>query len=136
MELCARDLNALILKPPNFRLKEHNTRIWFRQIVKGLQGLHEQNISYMDIKPSNILYKLESSGKYIFKLTDFGLSFMLRTEETATTNQTKGTPHYMVPEIFTAIDSGISYETKPTDIYSLGLTLAYSLCALSSIAKQ
>jgi serine/threonine protein kinase len=74
MELCDGVLSHLIRTSPENRLSEDKAREWFKQISKGLRYLHEQNIVHLDLKPNNILFKRNSCGSFIYKLSDFGLS--------------------------------------------------------------
>jgi len=43
------------------------------QIFKGIKALHDNSISHRDLKPDNILYKLDK-GEIIYKISDFGLA--------------------------------------------------------------
>jgi serine/threonine protein kinase len=43
-------------------------------LLKGLVLLHKNNFVHMDIKPSNIVGKKDSDGKYILRYIDFGLT--------------------------------------------------------------
>ena len=44
------------------------------QIAIGLNHLHKNKIVHFDIKPKNIIYKQQSDGSRIYKLTEFGLA--------------------------------------------------------------
>jgi serine/threonine protein kinase len=129
MELCDGSLDQLIWN--EWRLSEDKTREWFQQISEGLRYLHSQNVVHLDLKPNNILYKRDSSVNLIYKLTDFGLSQKYKMDcLTPKYNVPAGTPKYIAPEvIFSGLN--IDYETKPADIYSLGITLAASVAGMS-----
>ncbi len=73
---------------------EHKKSL-MKQILSGLDYLHENNIIHRDLKPENILL---SEDKLIAKITDFGIS----TQGDTTANMERslvGTPWYMAPEI-------------------------------------
>ena len=44
------------------------------EISQGCQFIHDLNIVHFDIKSANILYKKVASDKYVFKVSDFGVS--------------------------------------------------------------
>ncbi|KAI5956048.1 hypothetical protein KGF57_003534 [Candida theae] len=75
----------------------------FKQIVRGVQFLHNHNIVHRDLKPENIL--IDDDG--VLKISDFGYSFNLRDPQaiTASFKQTphfliSGTPSFKAPELF------------------------------------
>jgi serine/threonine protein kinase len=41
---------------PEYKLTEEKVQIFMRQIIQGLQYIHELNIVHLDIKPYNILF--------------------------------------------------------------------------------
>ena len=49
-------------------------------LISALDTLHDQGILHLDIKPENILFDSNEADAKI-KLTDFGLSRMLQTQE-------------------------------------------------------
>jgi len=91
-----------------------------REVARGLEHMHAQNIIHRDIKPSNV--RIGTDGQV--KLMDFGIA---KSEEQETdkpltaTGIIIGTPSYMSPEQA----SGDKLTTQ-SDIYSLG-TMMYEL---------
>lgn len=75
-DLCLRIRNS-----PGGRLTENDSKFFFHQILLGLQYMHNQGIAHRDIKGDNILLK-DCSESPCLKLTDFGLSKFLQTENT------------------------------------------------------
>lgn len=82
------------------------------QIGSVLEYMHSQNIIHHDIKPGNVL--IFDDG---FRLSDFSVSIVLN-DENQQINDRFGTSFFMAPEI-----SRNSYFPKPTDMWSLGITL-------------
>jgi len=92
----------------------------FKEVCKGLQAAHRQNIVHRDLNPRNVLVSEDLS---VVKLADFGISrveAISRTEGTLTTGTlTMGTLHYMAPEQA----RGMAEVDHRADIYSLGVLL-------------
>lgn len=89
-----------------------------RQVLNGLNYLHNHKIIHRDIKPSNLLVK---NGMEV-KIADFGVSkIMYRTLDAC--NSYVGTCAYMSPERFDPDTYGGNYNGYAADIWSLGLTL-------------
>ncbi|MED6168727.1 hypothetical protein PIB30_014190 [Stylosanthes scabra] len=90
-------------------------KMYTKQLLLGLEYLHDNGIIHRDIKGANILV----DNKGCIKLADFGAS--KKVVELATINGTKsikGTPHWMSPEVILQTGHTIS-----TDIWSVACTV-------------
>ncbi|KAG7193208.1 uncharacterized protein KQ657_000969 [Scheffersomyces spartinae] len=87
-----------------------------REILKGLEYIHQQNIIHCDIKPENIMIKLNKEATVLeLKIIDFGSS-CFQDEIMFTYIQSR---FYRAPEIIL----GANYDRK-IDIWSLGCVVA------------
>lgn len=89
------DLGSLISE--NGPLKEEIGQQMTSQLLSALAYLHTNNITHRDVKPDNIL--VQSFNPFIIKLTDFGLSKMVDTEQTFLKTFC-GTLLYCAPEVY------------------------------------
>jgi serine/threonine protein kinase len=87
------------------------------QIAGALDLAHTCNIVHRDVKPANILIKLDGTAK----LGDFGMALHSASAE-PNTRTPMGTPQYIAPEIW---QGGAA--TPLTDIYALGATYYHFL---------
>ena len=114
-----------------------------KDVITGLQYLHNKNIAHRDLKPGNIrvsnqhysnpdnkdLATAYSESPIVCKLADFGLSRSLDIQtKTILMSKTecigRGTPAYMAPEVHLPKKSHVSQDDlKKTDIWSLGLVM-------------
>lgn len=111
------------------------------QLMSALSYLHVNNITHRDVKPDNIL--VQNYQPFIVKLTDFGLSKMVDTEQTFLKTFC-GTLLYCAPEVYNEFGDYDEYgqrhprnrvRRRPTgqrydhaiDIWSLGGVLFYAL---------
>eukprot|EP00914_Ancora_sagittata_P001468 GHVO01003795.1.p1 GENE.GHVO01003795.1~~GHVO01003795.1.p1 ORF type:complete len:543 (+),score=66.28 GHVO01003795.1:133-1761(+) len=100
------------------KLKEHEARRFFQQIISGVDYCHRHMIVHRDLKPENLLL-----DKYLnVKIADFGLSNMMTDGEFLRTSC--GSPNYAAPEVI----SGRLYAGPEVDIWSSGVILYALLC--------
>ncbi|KAH7170845.1 hypothetical protein EDB81DRAFT_753310 [Dactylonectria macrodidyma] len=121
-------------------LSEGVVRIMSQQLLSALGYLHTNNITHRDVKPDNIL--INSLDPIDLKLTDFGLSKMVDSEQTFLRTFC-GTLLYCAPEVYTEYaeydDNGLRSRGKKVrrmpgqrynhavDIWSLGGVLFYTM---------
>lgn len=98
-------------------LDEKLSRTFFRQIVGGVEAMHNQSLAHRDIKPQNVLL----TSDFQIKIADFGSSKRFRSDQLMKTSRV-GTRGYQAPELL--LQRG--YTTK-CDIFSLGVLLFVSL---------
>nr|DAD39444.1 TPA_asm: hypothetical protein HUJ06_013767 [Nelumbo nucifera] len=89
------------------------TQINHRNVVKLLGCCLETEVP-LDIKSTNILL----DEKYIAKISDFGVSKLLPTDQSQITTLVQGTLGYLDPEYFHT-----SQLTEKSDVYSFGVVL-------------
>ncbi|TMW57844.1 hypothetical protein Poli38472_013318 [Pythium oligandrum] len=95
-----------------------------RQLLLGLEYLHENNICHRDLKPENILV----SDDGVFKIADFGVAHLFEEEKTTPdaatlkkgyVSSTAGTYAFMGPETL----KGQAFSAYAADVWALGITI-------------
>ncbi len=89
-----------------------------QQAATALQYAHDHQIIHLDVKPSNFLlrYNAGKQQRPDLLLTDFGIA-KLDTKTTRTSQNVRGTPTYMAPELWEG------HPTPATDQYALAIML-------------
>ena len=105
-----------------------------RQAAFGLQHIHENDLVYRDIKPSN-LFLSGSETQPVVRILDLGLARWGKpqedTGELSTTGQVMGTVDYMAPEQTTGGNVDIR-----ADIYGLGATFYQLLTGVAPFTGE
>jgi len=97
------------------QLDEVTARTYFLQMLNGLAECHAAGIIHRDLKPQNLLM----DAHYQLKITDFGLSKLVRDADTAVMKtHYVGTRGYQAPELLKKKKYG-----KACDIFSAGVVL-------------
>lgn len=113
MDLCATDLVDMIEEQYFFELDRSCFLI--RQVLSGVNYLHDCHIIHRDLKLSNILIDQHQH----VKICDFGISI----ETSASNDELRifcGTPAYTAPEIISRHGA-----VTESDIWSIGVILYY-----------
>jgi hypothetical protein len=95
------------------------------QTLEALIAAQDKNLVHRDIKPTNLMVKWLPSGKFQFKLLDFGLAkFSPKpTRQTIGLNDAiLGSIHFMAPEQFERLPLDCR-----TDLYAIGCMFYYGL---------
>lgn len=134
-QACVYKRNPLLVGDDNNnvddRLDEQELRQCMRQLILGLEYLHENNICHRDLKPENIL--VGENGAY--KIADFGVAHFFEEDAKESSNQeasatasqkkkgyvssTAGTYAFMAPETL----KGGEFSAYAADVWALGITL-------------
>ncbi|XP_037039863.1 testis-specific serine/threonine-protein kinase 3-like isoform X2 [Bradysia coprophila] len=98
------------------------SKLWGKQIVEGLQYLHQNSIAHRDLKCENILITARNN----VKLTDFGFSRYITDTESDSKDDYNGYSEtfcgsllYVAPEIV----RGVAYNPYKSDMWSLGVVI-------------
>lgn len=111
------DLKNFVRKNPN---SPHTLRL-LREVLHGLEYLHSQGIIHRDMKAQNILL-VERGGEVTAKISDFGISKALESDETRDSSMLVGTIEYMAPEQFNPRKFGIDGKIRPNvDLWGFGV---------------
>lgn len=116
------DTDLYLYLNENFdKFTEDDIRDIFRRSLEAVAYCHENNIAHMDIKPENLLLKLDEDGNVTdIKLTDFGMSHRIDpSKRVIYGGKLFGTVGYMSPELYL----NKCEDLKKVDAYSMGVLL-------------
>ncbi len=105
-----------VIESEDFGLSEKRARHYFRQMVKGVEFMHNCNVCHRDLKPENILVDEETD---CVKIGDFGHCGILKRDDSKFTTVC-GTFNYVAPEV---LAQEAPYDGRKADIWSLGCIL-------------
>eukprot|EP00930_Biecheleria_cincta_P050247 TRINITY_DN3541_c0_g1_i1.p1 TRINITY_DN3541_c0_g1~~TRINITY_DN3541_c0_g1_i1.p1 ORF type:complete len:573 (-),score=88.71 TRINITY_DN3541_c0_g1_i1:150-1868(-) len=126
MELCHCSVYGRLMSNPRWTYVDLLQD--FEQILYGVAHLHSMRIFHGDIKAENIMYG--GTNGDTLKITDFGLSTVLRHNEYLTARQ--GTRVYMAPEL---LGDDVRY-SLPADMWSVGVLFFIIFVGVYPIAEN
>ena len=104
------------------RLAREEILTLFRGVAMALDYAHAREIVHRDVKPANIMLRIEEDEDLAHLvtpvLTDFGVAKIMEGVQFTGTGMTIGTPDYMAPE-----QGGNEQVTHSADLYSLAVIL-------------
>ncbi len=104
LELCS-DRNMVRAVIQNRYLPQEDCIGYFKQLLRGLEYIHSQNVIHRDVKSSNIYLHTVMDGeieRIVLKLGDFGLACRLENSAQLR-DEVMGTPNCIAPEILRCI---------------------------------
>ena len=100
---------------------------WLIGVAEALGHAHARGVVHRDLKPHNILITEDSWPKVV----DFGLSWLLDRDETA--SRRVGTPGYLAPELIE--QTGFTPDHR-VDVYGFGATLFATFAGASPFSSN
>ena len=91
------------------------------QTANGLEYLHDNGIMHCDLKPCNVLLLKTRQNKTVAKVTDFGLSKELQSDDTTGHTASMSTKSYMASECYK------KRWKKSSDMFSFGVLCYYAI---------
>ena len=123
VDLCEETLEELV-HFHNIEYLQHHGPGMIREVLCGLEFLHSKGILHRDLKPQNVLVDIEGR----MKLADFGLSRVLKEDETAVETDAKGTEGWMPPEVIKAGEKKTKGPfKKKSDVHVAGMIAFFIL---------
>jgi serine/threonine protein kinase len=118
MEFCGSgSITDLVKSSKGGSLKEEWIAYVCREILQGLNHLHQNKVIHRDIKGQNVLL----TDKAEVKLVDFGVSAQL-DRTVGRRNTFIGTPYWMAPEVIACDENPEATYDSRSDLWSLGIT--------------
>lgn len=92
---------------------------WFRDIVNGVEYIHNNDIAHLDISLENCLLscKKENKKRYNVEICDFGMA----QKSLVRITERKGKEKYRAPELWVFSKLPDNYDSRCADIFSLGV---------------
>ena len=115
MEFCAGgDLYTLVLAAGKLEVAEADC--YFKQLMRGVEYMHEMGVAHRDLKPENLLLTTHGS----LKITDFGNGECFRMaweREAHMTEGLCGSAPYIAPEEYTEKE----FDPRAVDVWACGV---------------
>ncbi|KAI9265228.1 kinase-like domain-containing protein [Phascolomyces articulosus] len=117
MEYCSGGDVFTVLQ--DFDLNDTEIDCLFKQLLLGLQYMHQCGVAHRDIKPENLVMTPQG----VLKITDFGVADVVQTcfDDNARESRGQcGSEPYWPPELFTGIIA--EYDGRALDVWSAAVT--------------
>jgi len=104
---------------PDVGMPQIEAQKFFKQLVSGVEYLHNRGIAHRDLKPENLLLDANDN----LKISDFGMATVFRYQgKERLLDKRCGTLPYIAPEVLCR-----KYQAEPADIWSCGVVLVTML---------
>src|SRR3954465_2874238 len=100
-------------------------------VCEALAHAHERGVIHRDVKPQNIIVRVDDGAGRRAKLMDFGIASLVGASTLTATGEVVGTLAYMAPE--QAEGHGA---VEPADVYSLALSLYECWTGFNPVARD
>ncbi|KAF3022598.1 hypothetical protein E8E14_013641 [Neopestalotiopsis sp. 37M] len=118
LELCEKGMIMKVrLDKDTVPYSMERCRLWFRDLVLGVEYLHMHGILHRDIKPDNLLLTQDDC----LKIVDFGSSELYEGSDFVKTAKSAGSPAFLPPELCVANPGNVS--GRAADIWCMGVSL-------------
>lgn len=106
------------LSDPMYKLTESKCQVFIKQILEGLEFIHNHRILHLNIVPNNIIF-LNKNNDHGLKIIDFAHAVKLPPgTDSHKLTQLQGTLEYLSPEVLNC-----EAVTSASDLWSLGVIL-------------
>src|SRR5215208_2338848 len=100
-------------------------------VCEALAHAHERGVIHRDVKPQNVIVRVDDGAGRRAKLMDFGIASLAGSPGLTATGEVVGTLAYMAPEQAEGLEA-----QEPADVYSLALTLYECWSGLNPVARD
>lgn len=122
VDLCEETLEQHVNSYTIEYLRQHGPRM-IKEILAGLEVLHDQRILHRDLKPSNVLVDVKGH----MKLADFGISRILNDDATTVYTDPRGTRDWMPAEVIETDKGKKCRFKKKSDVQVAGMVAFFIL---------
>jgi len=100
-------------------------------VCEALAHAHERGVIHRDVKPQNVIVRVDDGAGRRAKLMDFGIASLVGAPTLTAAGEVVGTLAYMAPEQAEGLDTA-----EPADVYSLALTLYECWTGFNPVARD
>jgi eukaryotic-like serine/threonine-protein kinase len=100
-------------------------------VCEALAHAHDRGVIHRDVKPQNVIVRVDDGAGRRAKLMDFGIASLVGAPTLTATGEVVGTLAYMAPEQAEGLDA-----SEPADVYALALTLYECWTGFNPVARD